>query len=255
MKRSQKKPRDLQRQPIDFGASAQGAVASNKEVIVELTSYRPRGAPWQGHEGLVNTGTKDRTQAQREATAQDPALVCEMSSENHQFCRHSASSLDNALQNGICWSQFCVMFEAYVMVLKLFIPKFPDHLQKLLVFFRLLLHQRPDLVVVVVCNGLFHSHRAGHGALFPKQGSSGAQCKPHHVPKGHQNGWPHPECNHQLIELFQVVLFLIPHFLNDRPDACPTQDGHLPCVDAVRSIFTRMIHPDYSIHSFPIDVV
>ncbi|XP_069451595.1 NADPH oxidase 5 isoform X5 [Ovis canadensis] len=87
MKRSQKKPRqDLQRQPIDFGASAQDAVASNKEVIVELTSYRPRGAPWQGHEGLVNTGTKDRTQAQREATAQDPALVCEMSSENHQFC-------------------------------------------------------------------------------------------------------------------------------------------------------------------------
>uniref|UniRef100_A0A452FTF4 NADPH oxidase 5 n=1 Tax=Capra hircus TaxID=9925 RepID=A0A452FTF4_CAPHI len=86
MKRSQKKPRDLQRQPIDFGASAQGAVASNKEVIVELTSYRPRGAPWQGHEGLVNTGTKDRTQAQREATAQDPALVCEMPSENHQFC-------------------------------------------------------------------------------------------------------------------------------------------------------------------------
>lgn len=65
----------MQRQPIDFGASAQGAVASNKEVIVELTSYRPRGAPWQGHEGLVNTGTKDRTQAQREATAQDPALV------------------------------------------------------------------------------------------------------------------------------------------------------------------------------------
>ncbi|KAM7240084.1 hypothetical protein CapIbe_009579 [Capra ibex] len=87
MKRSQKKPRqDLQHQPIDFRASAQGAVASNKEVIVELTSYRPRGAPWQGHEGLVNTGTKDRTQAQREATAQDPALVCEMPSENHQFC-------------------------------------------------------------------------------------------------------------------------------------------------------------------------
>ena len=48
------------------------------------------------------------------------------------------------------------------------------YLQKLLVFFRLLLHQRPDLVVVVVCDGLFHGHRAGHGALLPKQGSSSA---------------------------------------------------------------------------------
>ena len=47
------------------------------------------------------------------------------------------------------------------------------YLQKLLVFFRLLLHQCPDLVVVVVCDGLFHGHRAGHGALLPKQGSSG----------------------------------------------------------------------------------
>lgn len=65
----------MQPQPIDFGASAQGAVASNKEVIVELISYRPEGAPWQGHEGLVNTGTKDRTRAQREAAAEDPALV------------------------------------------------------------------------------------------------------------------------------------------------------------------------------------
>uniref|UniRef100_A0A8C0AI25 NADPH oxidase 5 n=1 Tax=Bos mutus grunniens TaxID=30521 RepID=A0A8C0AI25_BOSMU len=86
MKRSQRKPQGLQPQPIDFGASAQGAVASNKEVIVELISYRPEGAPWQGHEGLVNTGTKDRTRAQREAAAEDPALVSEMSSENHQFC-------------------------------------------------------------------------------------------------------------------------------------------------------------------------
>ena len=65
----------MQPQPIDFGASAQGAVASNKEVIVELTSYRPEGAPWQGHGGLVNTGTKDWTRAQREAAAEDPALV------------------------------------------------------------------------------------------------------------------------------------------------------------------------------------
>ncbi|XP_055292232.1 NADPH oxidase 5 isoform X1 [Moschus berezovskii] len=87
MKRSRRKPQQgLQPQPIDFGASAQDAVASNKEVIVELTSYRPEGTPWQGHKGLVNTGTKDRTRAQREATAEDQAPVSEMSSENHQFC-------------------------------------------------------------------------------------------------------------------------------------------------------------------------
>lgn len=43
--------------------------------------------------------------------------------------------------------------------------------------------------------------------------------------------------------------------LNDRPNTGPTQDGHLPCVDAVRSVFTRVIHPEYSTHRRPTDAV
>ena len=46
------------------------------------------------------------------------------------------------------------------------------YLKQLLVFGRILLHQPPDLVVVVVRYGLFHSHSAGHGALLPQQGGS-----------------------------------------------------------------------------------
>ncbi|KAM9714585.1 NADPH oxidase 5 [Dama dama] len=87
MKRSQRKSQPgVQPQPIDFRASAQSAVASSKEVTVELTSYRPEGTPWREHEGMVNMGTKDRTRAQREAAAEDRVLVSEMCSENHQFC-------------------------------------------------------------------------------------------------------------------------------------------------------------------------
>uniref|UniRef100_A0A8D1TN80 NADPH oxidase 5 n=1 Tax=Sus scrofa TaxID=9823 RepID=A0A8D1TN80_PIG len=83
MRRSQRK---AQPQPICFGVSAQGAVASNKDIAVELTSYRPEEAPWQGDEGPVSTGTKDETQAQWEAATGDGGLVSEVSSENHQFC-------------------------------------------------------------------------------------------------------------------------------------------------------------------------
>lgn len=43
--------------------------------------------------------------------------------------------------------------------------------------------------------------------------------------------------------------------LNDRPHTRPTQDGHLPRVDAVRSVFPGMVHPEYPVHSCPIDIV
>ncbi|KAM9586406.1 LOW QUALITY PROTEIN: NADPH oxidase 5 [Trichechus inunguis] len=56
--------------PIHPCTSAQGVVASSKDVTVELLSYRPEETPWPGDQGLVYTGTK----------------VLEMSSENHQFC-------------------------------------------------------------------------------------------------------------------------------------------------------------------------
>lgn len=42
---------------------------------MELTSYRQEGTPWQEREGMVNTGTEDRTRAQTEAAAEDRALV------------------------------------------------------------------------------------------------------------------------------------------------------------------------------------
>ena len=42
---------------------------------MELTSYRPEEAPWQGDEGPVSTGTKDETQAQWEAATGDGGLV------------------------------------------------------------------------------------------------------------------------------------------------------------------------------------
>ncbi|KAM9093645.1 LOW QUALITY PROTEIN: NADPH oxidase 5-like [Megaptera novaeangliae] len=86
MRRSQRKPQGLQPQPIYFGASAQGAVASNKDVSVELMSYRPKGTPQQEDEGLVYVGTKDGLQAQWEAAAEDLGRVSEVSSENHRFC-------------------------------------------------------------------------------------------------------------------------------------------------------------------------
>lgn len=44
-------------------------------MVVELTSYRQEGTPWQEREGMVNTGTEDRTRAQTEAAAEDRALV------------------------------------------------------------------------------------------------------------------------------------------------------------------------------------
>ncbi|KAJ8790342.1 hypothetical protein J1605_021419 [Eschrichtius robustus] len=72
MRRSQRKP--------------QGAVASNKDVSVELMSYRPKGTPQQEDEGLVYVGTKDGLQAQWEAAAEDLGLVSKVSSENHRFC-------------------------------------------------------------------------------------------------------------------------------------------------------------------------
>ncbi|OWK09824.1 NOX5 [Cervus elaphus hippelaphus] len=76
MKRSQRKSQQgVQPQPIDFRASAQSAVASSKEVTVELTSYRPEGTLWREREGMVNTGTKDRTRALRQAAAEDRVLV------------------------------------------------------------------------------------------------------------------------------------------------------------------------------------
>ncbi|XP_059768888.1 uncharacterized protein LOC132359268 [Balaenoptera ricei] len=86
MRRSQRKPQGLQPQPIHTGASAQGAMASNKDVSVELMSYRPKGTPQQGDEGLVYVGTKDGVQAQWEAAAEDLGRVSEVSSENHRFC-------------------------------------------------------------------------------------------------------------------------------------------------------------------------
>ncbi|KAM5243477.1 LOW QUALITY PROTEIN: NADPH oxidase 5-like [Hipposideros larvatus] len=61
----------LQPQPIYSRATAQGAVASNKDLTVELTLYRSEGTPNRGHEGLVHMGTKDRTPAQ----ATSPALT------------------------------------------------------------------------------------------------------------------------------------------------------------------------------------
>lgn len=53
----------MQPQPLFSGALAQEAVASQKDVLVELTPYSPEGTPWQGHEGLAHTGTEDRIQA------------------------------------------------------------------------------------------------------------------------------------------------------------------------------------------------
>nr|XP_014703681.2 NADPH oxidase 5 [Equus asinus] len=86
MRRSQRMPQGLQPQPIQSGALAQGAMASHKDVTVELMSYLPKGTPRQGHQGLGCMGTEDRTQAQQEAAAEPRGLVSEMSSENHQFC-------------------------------------------------------------------------------------------------------------------------------------------------------------------------
>ncbi|XP_046504942.1 NADPH oxidase 5-like [Equus quagga] len=86
MRRSQRMPQGLQPQPIQSGALAQGAMASHKDVTVELMSYLPKGTPRQGHQGLGCMGTEDRTQAQQEAAAEPGGLVSEMSSENHQFC-------------------------------------------------------------------------------------------------------------------------------------------------------------------------
>ena len=48
----------------------QGAVASSKDVIVELTSYRPRGTPQHGDPGPVPTGTEESAQAQRRTTSE-----------------------------------------------------------------------------------------------------------------------------------------------------------------------------------------
>lgn len=50
-------------------------MSSQKDVTVELTSYSPEGTPWQGHEGLVHTGTKDRIQAQWGTSASNQVLV------------------------------------------------------------------------------------------------------------------------------------------------------------------------------------
>ncbi|XP_016001235.2 NADPH oxidase 5 isoform X2 [Rousettus aegyptiacus] len=83
MKRSQRRSQGLQPQPLFSGALAQEAVASQKDVLVELTPYSPEGTPWQGHEGLVHTGTEDRIQA---TSASNQVLVSAMSLENHQFC-------------------------------------------------------------------------------------------------------------------------------------------------------------------------
>ncbi|XP_019687716.3 NADPH oxidase 5 isoform X1 [Felis catus] len=85
MRRSQRKPQSFQCQPVQSGAAVQGAVASSKDVIVELTSYRPRGTPQHGDPGPVPTGTEESAQAQRRTTS-EWGLVSEMSSENHLFC-------------------------------------------------------------------------------------------------------------------------------------------------------------------------
>ncbi|VFV39046.1 nadph oxidase 5 [Lynx pardinus] len=85
MRRSQRKPQSFQCQPVQSGAAVQGAVASSKDVTVELTSYRPRGTPQHGDPGPVPTGTEESAQAQRRTTS-EWGLVSEMSSENHLFC-------------------------------------------------------------------------------------------------------------------------------------------------------------------------
>eukprot|EP00071_Canis_lupus_P034641 XP_022268198.1 NADPH oxidase 5 isoform X3 [Canis lupus familiaris] len=86
MRRSQRRPESLEHQHIHSGTSVQGAVAYSKDVTVELTSYRPKGTPQQGDQGLVSTAvTKEGAQARWRAIA-EPGQVSEKSSENHLFC-------------------------------------------------------------------------------------------------------------------------------------------------------------------------
>ncbi|XP_059036917.1 NADPH oxidase 5 isoform X1 [Mustela lutreola] len=84
-RRSQRRPQSLPSQPMHSGTSAQGAVAFSRDVTVELTSYRPKGTPQQGDQGVVGTGTEEGAPAQRGAPAH-LGPVSEMSSENHLLC-------------------------------------------------------------------------------------------------------------------------------------------------------------------------
>uniref|UniRef100_A0A8P0PN53 NADPH oxidase 5 n=1 Tax=Canis lupus familiaris TaxID=9615 RepID=A0A8P0PN53_CANLF len=71
MRRSQRRPESLEHQHIHSGTSVQGAVAYSKDVTVELTSYRPKGTPQQGDQGLVSTAvTKEGAQARWRAIAE-----------------------------------------------------------------------------------------------------------------------------------------------------------------------------------------
>lgn len=49
-------------------------------------------------------------------------------------------------------------------------------------------------------------------------GQTHTQGKACYIPQGHQNRRSDPERNHQLVELFQMVFLLIPHFLGGKTE-------------------------------------
>ncbi|XP_062062196.1 NADPH oxidase 5 isoform X1 [Lepus europaeus] len=83
LRQSQRRPQGVQPQPVHSGAPAQGTVATSKDAVVDLVSYR-EGPAWQGGEDRACTGTEREAAAPWTASSAAPAP--EMPSENHQFC-------------------------------------------------------------------------------------------------------------------------------------------------------------------------
>ncbi|XP_048648983.1 NADPH oxidase 5 [Marmota marmota marmota] len=86
MRRSQRKPQDLQPQPSHSCTSAQDAESSSKNVAMELMSYRTEEPQCQGDKDQDPIKAEEGTPAWWGASSQGGDLASEMSSENHQFC-------------------------------------------------------------------------------------------------------------------------------------------------------------------------
>ncbi|XP_077905521.1 NADPH oxidase 5 isoform X2 [Ictidomys tridecemlineatus] len=86
MRRSQRRPQDLQPQPSHSCTSAQDAESSSKNVAMELMSYGTEELQCQGDKDQDPIKTEEGTPAWWGASSQGGDLASEMSSENHRFC-------------------------------------------------------------------------------------------------------------------------------------------------------------------------
>lgn len=180
--------------------------------------------------------------------------------------RRLAAHFDHLGQGAIERRLFGAMLDAGVVVLLLLVAKLGDggeqflntqtHIQPVLstwgfvcqrprpgyyLVHRWLLHQLPQLIVVVLHNHRFHCHRTRHGRLFAQQRCAGAQRETGHRPQRRHHRRSHAIRSNQSLEFGAMLALLLPHVLDGRSDGGAAEHGHLAGVNAIGAQLAGMV--------------